>query len=408
MKGVLKYALLLLAASSCISPLAPEDPSSASQVRVKVVMPEKYAGVVDIKDVTVKMQSGSLPVSFTASPDADSCVTFKVSQDRYSILASYYNVSTRVSVAGRSREFILTGEDLVYPDGSREKPELTVNLSVAVPSPIVIREFYYHGSTTSDGSSSYTKDRYVEIFNNNGEGGEVYYLDSLCIAGIFPYNSTASNTAWTDADTLAIGSFYWIVPGRGHDYPLAPGESAVIALIAAVDHSGRSSSGLHLERAHFGCYDEGLSGHEIDARVPKMIRGDGGQGTAWAVSIHSPAFVLFRPEMGLAAYRADAATWEKYEPGKTSGTKYWHIASSWILDGVECYDSSVGALKRLPSSVDVSYAMMKSSHYSGKCIRRRLDEVASTASVEVYMDTNNSLADFITDADLSPRLKTEE
>ena len=130
-----------------------------------------------------------------------------------------------------------------------------------------------------------------------------------------------------------------------------------------------------------------------------------GQGTAWAFSIHSPALVLFRPEMGVGQYLSQASEWERYEPGKTSGTKYWHIAKEWIIDGVECYDTPTGALKRLPASVDASYACMTSAHYSGKCITRKLDEEASKGGVEVFVDTNNSIADFITDAEPAPRLK---
>ena len=396
----------MLCAVSCISRVTAEEAEQeAVELTVKVSIPEEHKGLVGIEEITVSLQSSSLPVSFKAHPSEDSTVVFRAAPEKYSVLASYSNSSTRVYINGRCNEFILTPEGLIDSEGALSSREIKMNLSVAVPSPIVIRELYYHGSMTADGEKSYTKDRYVEIYNNNGAGGDVYYLDSLCLAGIFPYNSTAGNTAWRDADTLAIGSFYWIVPGKGKDYPLQPGESAVIALIAATDHRGLSTSGLELQRAHFGCYDESLSGHEIDASVPRLQLGDGGQGTAWAVSIHSPAFVLFRPSMGLAAYRASAADWERYEPGKTSGTKYWHIASSWIVDGVECFDSPTGALKRLPSSVDVSYACMKSAHYSGKCITRRLDEVASAGGVDVYIDTNNSLEDFLTDQIPSPRLR---
>lgn len=128
-----------------------------------------------------------------------------------------------------------------------------------------------------------------------------------------------------------------------------------------------------------------------------------GQGTAWGLSYSSPAFVVFKPEMGVTQYRAHPEIWERYEPGKTSGTKYWHIPASWIIDGVECVDTPEGAIKRLPSTVDASYTWMRSAKYSGKCVTRILDRVED--GIEIFMDTNNSDTDFIPDSPLSPRLR---
>ena len=76
---------------------------------------------------------------------------------------------------------------------------------------------------------------------------------------------------------------------------------------------------------------------------------------------------------------------------------------AWILDGVECVDSPAGAIKRLPGTVDASYVWMRSGHYSGLCVTRKLD--FHDQGIEVYMDTNNSDADFIPDSTPNPRLK---
>jgi len=402
-----RYIILFVAAllASCVKVYTPEDSQPAAELKIKLNIPKDYAGVVDITSIPVTAQSKRLPLSLTVYPDKDSIATFKLVSDNYDVVASYYDTVGRISVNGFCEEFLLVGDGIANGQGKCKPARLEMNMEVALPSPIVIRELYYHGCMTADGGKNYTKDRYVEIVNNNGEGGDVYYLDSLCISTIFPYNSTTGNNAWKGLDTIALAQMYWTVPGDGKTYPLQPGESAVIALLAAVDHSERCQSGLHLEKAHFGCYDEQLSGHEISAGVTPMIMNSVGQGTAWAVSIHSPAFILFRPSMGVAQYRKEDRIWERFEPGKTSGTRYWHIAKEWIIDGVECYDSPTGANKRLPSSVDASYCCMKLPHYSGHCISRKLDVRASTATVPVYMDTNNSLADFDVDMELNPSLK---
>ena len=176
-----------------------------------------------------------------------------------------------------------------------------------------------------------------------------------------------------------------------------------MACVAAVDHGGRATSALALNRAHFGCWSELLPRHEIAAGVVPMVLNMTGQGNQWAVSVHSPAFVIFRPSMGVAAYQAQGAVWENYEPGKSSGSKYWHIDKNWILDGVECVDSPSSAIKRLPGTIDASYVWMRSGHYSGKCVTRKLDFTED--GIDVFQDTNNSDADFIPDQNPSPRLK---
>ena len=357
---------------------------------------------LDLTEIEVRLQNKSADFSYTSRSDASGKVEFEVQPGKYDVMASAWYASTRIAVNGASEEFILTGDALVDAKGDVREPVLDVMLRVAIPNPLVIREFYYHGSSTYEGAN-YTKDTYIELYNNAGPGGQTLYLDSLCIAAVFPYNSTTGNNAWAGRDTIPIAQMYWMFPGSGNTYPLAPGESAVVACVAAVDHGSRATSSLPLNKAHFGCWSELLPRHEIAAGVVPMVLTMTGQGNQWALSIHSPAIVVFKPSMGVAAYQAQSSVWEYFEPGKTSGSKYWHIAKEWILDGVECVDSPSDAIKRLPPGVDASYVWMRSGHYSGKCLTRRPDFVEH--GIEVFMDTNNSDADFIPDSSPSPRVK---
>ena len=378
-------ALLLLLVVSCYR----EEPSVA-HLTVQLRLQETDVEV-DLTQLEVRLQNKSADFTYLEHPDADGLVSFDVQPGKYDVVASAWFKATRIAVNGASEEFILLDE-----------LRLEIPLLVAVPNPLIIREAYYHGSSTLEGAN-YTKDTYIELYNNAGPGGQTLYLDSLCLAAIFPYNSTTGNNAWTGSDKLAIAQMYWMFPGDGHTYPLAPGESAVVACQAAVDHAGRATSGLHLNKAHFGCWSETLPRHEIAAGVVPMVLNMTGQGNAWALSVHSPAIVVFRPEMGVAAWQSQAAVWEDYEPGTSSGSKYWHIHKDWILDGVECVDSPTAAIKRLPGSVDASYVWMRSGHYSGLCVTRRLD--FTEGGIDVFQDTNNSDADFLPDSTPSPRLK---
>lgn len=396
-RNILFIIISVFVVSSCL-----KDIDNSAVLEVNLIQPADLSTSIDLTQIEVRLQNKNNPFSYSAKPDANGHVSFRVQPGKYDLLASAYFKSSRIAVNASQSEFLLSESGIVSDNGSIVQAKVDMLLDVAIPNPLIIRELYYHGSNTLEGAA-YTKDQYVELYNNAGPGGETIYLDSLCLAVIAPVNSTTANNAWKGKDTIAIFQMFWAFPGEGTTYPLAPGESCVIATRAAVDHSTRSTSGLHLERSDFGCYDDNLSGHEIAAGIPRMICYMAGQGTAWAVSIASPAFVVFKPEMGIKKYRDNATLWERYEPGKSSGTKFWHISKKWIQDAVECADSPEGAMKRIPTSVDAAYVWMRSSHYSGKCVTRKLDGVYD--GIEVFQDTNNSDADFIPDSPLSPRFK---
>lgn len=396
--NILLFTLLsLLLTTGCL-----KDMDNSATLTVTLQVPEDIDTELDLTTISVRLQNKGSSINFTKNPDQSGSVSFKVQPGKYDIIASSYDESTRIAINGAASEFLLSEDGIIDQQGNTIPSVINIVLDVAIPSPLIFREIYFHGSSTLNGAT-YTADTYLEVYNNSGPGGKTEYLDSMCIATVYPANSTTGNNAWLGRDTIPVFQMFWMFPGDGKSYPLAPGESYVVALRAAVDHSSRATSGLHLERAHFGCYDDALTLHEISAGVPRMVCYMAGKGYGWGVSIHSPAFILFKPEMGVKKYREDAVTWEKYEPGRTSGSKYWHVAKSWISDGVECVDTPEGAVKRLPSSVDAAYTHMTSPHYSGKCITRKL--LGTYEGIEVYKDTNNSFEDFVPDSPLQPRLK---
>jgi hypothetical protein len=194
----------------------------------------------------------------------------------------------------------------------------------------------------------------------------------------------------------------WMIPGYGTDYPLGPGESVVLAF-NAVDHSARCTSGLDLSKANFGFYDEALPNHEKHPDVPALKRIFAGQGTAYTMSVHSPAPVIFRPVMGVARWLEDVKTWQNYQPGSTSGMKYMHIHRSWILDGVECVQNPANALKRQPTSVDAGFIWLQQGPNKGTAVIRKIKETLDDGRI-IYNDTNNSADDFIADIPAAPVL----
>ena len=191
-------ALLLLLVVSCYR----EEPSVA-HLTVQLRLQETDVEV-DLTQLEVRLQNKSADFAYLEHPDADGLVSFDVQPGKYDVVASAWFKATRIAVNGASEEFILLDE-----------LRLEIPLLVAVPNPLIIREAYYHGSSTLEGAN-YTKDTYIELYNNAGPGGQTLYLDSLCLAAIFPYNSTTGNNAWTGSDKLAIAQMYWMFPGDGH------------------------------------------------------------------------------------------------------------------------------------------------------------------------------------------------
>ena len=391
MKKILTAILLILTATTITSCL--QESEGTVTLEIKFNLPEgDNIPNIDLREIQVKLQNKNAPFNYISNLNKEGKVIYTVLPGKYDIVASAYDKSTRTAINASIPEFILT-----------ESIQLEKTLTIATPNPLIIRELYFHGSKTNEGES-YGKDTYVELYNNGGPNGQTIYLDSICIAGVYPYNSTAKSTSWIGKDTIAIDNMFWMFPGNGHSHPLHPGESCVVAIRAAVDHSDRATSKLKLHKAHFGCASDALTNQqEIAAGVERMICYMTGQGTAWAFSINSPAFIVFKPEMGADKYMESGSFWQQYEPGQKSGKRYWHIAKEWIFDGVECFVNDNSGIKRLPGDIDASYARMKSPSNSGKCITRKIDFTED--GIEIFMDTNNSSNDFNTDCVPNPRLK---
>ena len=358
-----------------------------STINVSVQPPDEQPGI-DLTAVKIRVQGVDEPVYYQTVADASGNAVLQVSPGRYTLLVSAL-YAEGFSVSASHPEF------LALPS---ETSDFSLRLDLALSGGIIFRQIYYAGSRTFEGAN-YTKDQFLELYNNTDQ---VYYLDSLCIGALAPANSTVSNNPWAGRDTVGLFQMTWMIPGYGTDYPLGPGESVVLAF-NAVDHSARCTSGLDLSKAHFGFYDEALPNHEKHPDVPALKRIFAGQGTAYTMSVHSPAPVIFRPVMGVARWLEDVKTWQNYQPGSTSGMKYMHIHRSWILDGVECVQNPANALKRQPTSVDAGFIWLQQGPNKGTAVIRKIKETLDDGRI-IYNDTNNSADDFIADIPAAPVL----
>lgn len=315
----------------------------------------------------------------------------------------------RVNLSGRADDMVFnaSADKVVLSGGNRT---LSLNISVSRAGSIIFKEVYCGGCKKLPEEGNYQADQYVILHNNHFE---TCYLDGLCFGTLSPYNSMGSNP-WitTDPETgestlpdfVPVIQAVWQFPGDGDDFPLAPGEDAVVCLGGAIDHAAQYPLSVNLNKPdYFVCYNTTYfpntsyhpapgSNVSVERYLDVVIKM--GIANAYTVSISSPAIVLFRAEgVSIQDHVTDPDNITPV-PGSMSDNVV-KIPFEWIQDAVEVFDArSTDNKKRLVPSLDAGY-VLQTDNFLGRSLMRRVDEAASAYSgYEVLADTNNSLNDF--------------
>ena len=295
---------------------------------------------------------------------------------------------------------VLSGKDLT----------LNLRISVSKSGTIVIKEIYCGGCKKLPQEGNYQYDQYFILHNNDYQ---VQYLDALCFGTLSPYNSTGSNP-WVSKDPVTGDTVYpeflpiiqavWQFPGDGDDFPLQPGEDAVICLKGAVDHAAQYPLSVNLNKpGYFVCYNNtyfpNTTSHpapgdqiSVDRYLNVVVKT--GKANAYTLSISSPTLVVFRAEgVAVEDYVRQSDTIIPV-PGSTVDNVV-KVPYEWVVDAVEVFDGTSSTnSKRLVPSLDAGY-VTQTDLYLGRSLMRNIDEQASVnAGYEILQDTNNSLNDF--------------
>ena len=396
MKKLLYILGMVLLAAGCMN-LGDTDPYEGG-LNVLTVVPQWPEGDHDVEGKSVTVENIANGSRYVSSTDASGCASLTLPNGMY-----------RVNLNGRDGDDIFNGAaDKVVLSGRY----LTLNLRVTVSrsGALVIKEVYCGGCKRLPQEGNYALDQYFIIHNNDYR---IQYLDSLCFGTLSPYNSTASNP-WTvkDPETgdlllpdfLPVIQAVWQFPGDGDDFPLQPGEDAVVCLKGAVDHAAQYPLSVNLNKpGYFVCYNNtyfpNTTNHpapgdriSVDRYLKVVIKT--GQANAYTVSITSPTLVMFRSkDVTMDEYVRQAGNVVPV-PGSTVDNVV-KVPLDWVVDAVEVFDgtSSTNA-KRLPSALDAGY-VVQTDNYLGRTLMRNVDEEASAAAgYEVLEDTNNSMNDF--------------
>ena len=315
----------------------------------------------------------------------------------------------RVNISGRSGSDVFNGAaDKVVLSGADLSMKLPLSYSKA--GSIVIKEIYCGGCKKLPQEGDYQGDQYFILHNNDYN---VQYLDSLCFGTLSPNNATASNP-WVSKDPATGESIFpdflpiiqavWQFPGDGDDFPLQPGEDAVICLRGAIDHSLQYPLSVNLNKpGYFVCYNltyfwntqyHPAPGNLIseDRIIDVVIKT--GQANAYTFSLNSPTLVLWKTK-GMTIQEFVSIPDNITPVPGSSIDNVVKVPYEWVYDAVEVFDArSANNSKRLAPSADAGYAL-QTDVFLGHSLMRHIDKEASAASgYEVLTDTNNSLNDF--------------
>ena len=368
---------------------------------------DPYAGGLNVLKVTadwpegdfaregasVRVEDMNTGSRYTALTDEAGDVSFSLPNGLY-----------RVNMSGRNGEDMFNAAaDKVVVSG--EDRTLKLSLAISKAGSVIIKELYCGGCKKLPQEGDYQADQYIILHNNDYQ---VQYLDGICFGTLSPYNSTGSNPWISEGgelpEFLPLIQAVWQFPGDGDDFPLQPGEDAVLCLRGAIDHAAQYPLSVNLNRPdYFVCYNSTYFDNTKFHPAPgNLISQDRyldvviktGKANAYTMSLSSPAVVIFR---------AEGITIQDYVlipenvtpvPGNAVDNVV-KVPYEWVLDAMEVFDGrSASNQKRLAASADAGYVSL-SDTFLGHTLMRRVDEEATAqAGYEILADTNNSLNDF--------------
>ena len=313
-----------------------------------------------------------------------------------------YKVTVTGKVADEAKAYLSgsTSVDL-YANTS-----VTVNLQKVMQSSLIFKTIHNSGS-----KQYYMHESYFEIVNNSDE---VQYLDNLILTA--PTGNQQTANAWQAngyEDLYACGQGSVVAfPGNGHDYPLQPGESVLIANDATnhklaygedVSQAADYASCPDLSNADWEIYlDYNANDVDYDAPNLKTIFYNNQYMFAFGLGVSGRSYVLAKLPEGMTpeAYAALESS-VMYEPGTSSTSmSYLVIPSKYVLDAVDIYDPETENHYPTFLPQDDATGVKGNPMYSAKCIRRKVTKIENGRPY--YQDTNNSAADFLRDQPLTP------
>lgn len=359
---------------------------------------DELSGVPQVEGITVQVK-----VNLETEADVPAPESYKIKMinysDKYEVIAQtapdgtanvpdllpgVYNITVSAEVSYEGFTYYFTGSSTnanVVVNGK----SLEVKAGVSKSGNLLLKEVYYVGSRTSS-KGAYFRDQFYEIYNNSNT---VQYADSLCLAVLLPSRATALLPVWPgpDADKYVYCESIWQVPGNGTTYPVLPGESIIIAQMAA-NHQAATwnpNSPVNLLSAEFETLVNTTSLVQDNPAINMKMAFWPKPGAQWLVTVFGGAYALFYPD-------------RKIDPNETvtpegRTDKAYKVPITQIVDALELVDDETKMkLKRVSTLLDAGAATIGET-YTSKSVARKVKDVLPDGRV-ILQDTNNSSEDF--------------
>lgn len=274
----------------------------------------------------------------------------------------------------------------------------------------VFAEIFTAGTQTNEGKI-YTGDSYFVLYNNTDH---TLYADGLVLLESKLKNTQkfGSLSPYFISDYFGADAIYRI-PGSGHDYPVEPGETVLIA-DNAQDHRKVNANSFDLTIADFEWYDQSTSASVTDIDNPDVTNLDKiycYTRTIWIPNRQgNTSFAIGRIPAGVtdSAYLVEHYCNYDYTLITNAGTfpmsqTCYLFPNSWVVDCVNlCPHSSYQWLSS-DTQLDAGWTYIGETGSDksrfGKSVRRR-ERIED--GKRILQDTNNSTLDFLTAQQADP------
>lgn len=303
------------------------------------------------------------------------------------IITGIYNITVSGAYlkGGFSYNYIGTLENVEIKGAGLS---FSVGVKATKASSLIFKSIYYTGSKLPE-SGSYFRDQFYEIYNN---GEATVYADGLCIGTAlssskykFPDNKVPSGNA---SDYIFFQAPVWQLPGDGDDYPIAPGESFIIAQYAT-NHTteDKNPNSIDLSTSEFEAYIDDFKAQQTDCNAINMklvCHAKGGTLKQWLTPVAGSAMVLFYPSVPIK-------NTDYIESSNVAPNTAREVLKSDVLDAVDCVKNST-ADKRLETTLDAGKIWCSGMYVKESIVRKEASKKEDGRII--YQDTNNTSEDF--------------
>ena len=372
-----------------------DDIEPVRKVEIKISLQEE--DFIDTrfanKEVTIRGSKNS----YKAVTDEEGVAVFQdLLPDVYSLAVSYVlpreEYGNMVNPPIEANDVLLNGTLPNLRIYENYNGELT--LQMGVRQSLIFSKIYYSGTKNAN-NKNYDVDQYIELYNNSDQ---TVSTENIHIALL-----ETESTPWfvEEKEQYIYAKDIFKLPTRD----LEPGKSILIAR-QAIDHTIDAPLSLDLTIADYEVKAVNKPQNSQVEQLPHVYKSLATLDWLNMVVGGGNQLVLFR-------YDGDVndLTKKQKPDAKPSHAWYVQIATSMVLDGVECLKYNAQEIdlskKRMPARIDASYQTLSTaSGRTGESIERKVARVEENGRV-VLQDTNNSLEDFVCTSDIRPMVYTK-